>query len=475
MAFNHKTSNNTGLDTQSVSTLVVSAPTSGQAVDDVVVCILMRYSAAPPAVTLPPDFVEFGSEVAASNGFGRMRFYYKRITTVEAPGTTYSFAWGSPLQAWAVTQLWGGCTKTGDPASLTYFTSVAGNFGAVPTMSVTTDFAPALVWALYRDTTGGFYNKPTGYNVSASMNTGYIAYSIPGGTGGVYSAANGSPSTTSPACAALFSLIPPPPLGLAGDIQAASGATGDLTTEGAFINAASSAAGTLGVARDVAGQVEAAAELSATGFVHIGAPVALAAAAEAAAELAGSITAALTLAAVAGTAGELAGDLTVAPPLALAGVLAVAGELAAAVTVTRPGEDIDLAGRLDVASSASAALSVSVAVFGAAPMALAATALVERVGLDIALDGAVCAAGSAFAALGRTVDTAGAAELVVWAAGAVAGVRVGAAAQAELAVWAGLGLDVPSDRNATSTVDPRRCGATVSASRTKRAVVEVQR
>lgn len=186
MAVAFRAASNSG-NAASASSCASSVP-AGAAVDDIAVAFLETWNAAVTSLVPPSGFTQKGTAgsngCTFSSGDGQARNYvfWKRLTAADSG--SYTFSWSGAKWSTLQVMLFSGCITTGDPFDATA-TPVAGTFGSVTSMSLTTtDAAGALLYTIYNDSSGT-HTPPTGFTETADVDSASMAYKLATATGSI--------------------------------------------------------------------------------------------------------------------------------------------------------------------------------------------------------------------------------------------------------------------------------------------------
>jgi hypothetical protein len=183
-----------------------TAVPAGAAVDDIVVAWLGQWQSGstPTGMTPPTGFTQKGASWSSGDGAARNSTWWKRLTAADTG--TYTFSWTGSFWTTLQCQCFRGVVTSGDPFDGTPVTAV-GTWGAIPTQSKDlSDAGGGLVWAVYNDT-AGLHTPPTGFVETADVDSGSMAYSLPGSAGPI-GAAGASIASSSAAGLWYGALIP---------------------------------------------------------------------------------------------------------------------------------------------------------------------------------------------------------------------------------------------------------------------------
>lgn len=177
-----------------------TVPTGVQAGDIAVAFFESWANATPPTVTPPTGFTQKGAVWASGDGNARNTTWWKRLTGADSGSYTFT----QNTSRWTTVQVmvFRGCVATGDPFDAVA-TPVAGTYGAIASMSITTtDGGGALVFGVYNDSSGTHtpptgFTEPTGVDVDCAA----CAYKLADGVSGSQSISGASITSSSSAAA----------------------------------------------------------------------------------------------------------------------------------------------------------------------------------------------------------------------------------------------------------------------------------
>lgn len=170
---------------------------AGAAIGDVVVAFVETWNGA-VTVTPPSGFTQKGSVFSSGDGQSQNSVWWKRLTAAD----TGSYSFGYSGSRWSTVQAlcFSGVIATGDPFDVVA-TPVAGTFGSITSMSLTTtDPNGAQIFTVYNDTTGT-HTPPTGFTEPSGVDVdcASCAYKLNGGSSGSQSISGASVSSSSSA------------------------------------------------------------------------------------------------------------------------------------------------------------------------------------------------------------------------------------------------------------------------------------
>lgn len=207
MAVTYVAGSNSGNATQ-LTTGATAVPV-GAAVDDIVVIWLGQWQsgATPGGMTPPSGFAQQGGTWTSGDSAAKNSTWWKRLTAADTG--SYSFSWTGSFWTTVQAQCFRGVVASGNPFDGTAVTA-AGTWGAIPTQNKSlSDPAGAMVWAVYNDT-AGLHTPPTGFIETADVDSGAMAYLLPGASGAI-AAAGSSIASSSPAGLWYGALLPAEP------------------------------------------------------------------------------------------------------------------------------------------------------------------------------------------------------------------------------------------------------------------------